>query len=385
MLNSVNAHFKLWDDAVQDSFSDRMVEATPEQVNITPPTCTCSDKALTCGGDTHYPCLPNQKLHQKQCIPLLCDASNQFSCVNDDSCCTIPARGNCWRSSADTPNLAQTPPTGYSVNCSATDRVFTYSCGSNAGQQVCQLDNKGIDKDGDRDCKPVCDLQQIPTAAATFCPGSDVSLTTDTSITFVSNCSQNSSIKCRASCNTGYHLDNTKCVPDQAPPPSCPSMPVFFNGFGSFTWSSFLNANAIWAANANDGHTFTDTATTYETTIHIDNPGTYQMLFQADNSGSALIDEISVCSSSNYSANPTSCSLNLAAGDHTLKLTATNQYDRSLTVAQNNQWGRNPAGVAMTLSDSSNTPILKTQQGNWSVNVSCNNGLTWDCASRTCK
>jgi hypothetical protein len=235
LLRSVNAHFKLWDDTVQDSFDDRIVEARPDQIRIDiPPDCKSCPSSWTgsCGtAQKNGPgqCDETEAVWQTHC-PIGCDPTPIYSCHADETrCgCTNPMMGNCWRTALDSERLAATVPSsvqsqGFRNSCALGDRVFSFSCGENRGMQVCKTDNTTTD--GNRACQPMCNVQLVGENAQ-LCPGAGTNLSDDINATLVENrdaCnSQNPGTICEAYCKEGFELseDKTLCGP---PLPACPA------------------------------------------------------------------------------------------------------------------------------------------------------------------
>jgi len=197
VLRSINAHFKLWDDSVQDSFDDHLIQATKEQINIILPPCSCHWVAGSCGAQG---CNKTERVYAKACTPSGCDLG--YSCQVEDSCCSSPVRTNtCWRSPSSAPHPATgTIPAGFhacgsgALLTNVKDRVFQYVCGTGGNQQVCQQDTTTAD--GDRDCTPRCRTEELPVGAI-LCPGDGTTLTDDMSITYVSDCSGADGTQCR--------------------------------------------------------------------------------------------------------------------------------------------------------------------------------------------
>src|SRR4051812_42723798 len=70
VIRGVNAHFKIWDDSIQDSYSDPFQETN---VALLSTTCTCSDTiggvGTRCGVS---PCKTNEHLETRICSPAGC-------------------------------------------------------------------------------------------------------------------------------------------------------------------------------------------------------------------------------------------------------------------------------------------------------------------------
>lgn len=208
VFRSVNAHFKLWEDAAHDAADDHLVD--PHNIPKVDPNCTCTWNGSSCGVSG---CKPNERLLTKVCTPLGCDAG--YTCIPDNACCSVPRRTECYGPANPITNPAASIPSGYHLPCAYGDRIFQFDCGPNIGQQVCQLDN--ITTDGDRNCAAVCDLSGVPldhhgNPVAYACPGSGNRLNQDMPVTLVDVCPLDSSGMCNYACNPGTTRSGTTCV-----------------------------------------------------------------------------------------------------------------------------------------------------------------------------
>lgn len=234
VLRSVNAHFKMWDDAVQDSQDDRLIKDKKTHVHINPPPCTCGWSSGDCGVQG---CQKNERAYTKSCDPVGCDPGS-YKCTKEDSCCTDPARTNrCWRSPADAPDGGTVFPPGYHACGSADiytnvkDRVYQYVCGTQGNTQICRQDISPVSVDGDRNCTPACRIDQIPAGGAP-CPGYGTTLVDDMDMTMVGPASKCSTVdpgsKCEMYCvMPDYTITQTRVF--KGPP--TPQNPVFKNSF----------------------------------------------------------------------------------------------------------------------------------------------------------
>ncbi|MBI3601443.1 MAG: hypothetical protein HY209_00890 [Candidatus Omnitrophica bacterium] len=227
VLRSVNAHYKLWGEAIDDSVNDRM----PNINAIGPPTnCTCS--ALTpgnCGarGLAGTQCQANQRLHYTPCSPdPTCGIGTslyQEQCVNDATCCDYNAcnQGNCTEiitnnacgnicgtiplpasgprstvascpTSTTVPGDASAPALLPSVpdpnnsgfpGCYVGEEVLINQCTGGVPPRVACRANPI--------CAPKCGALPVDAtgvATATFCPGAQDNLTQETPVTLLGSC-----------------------------------------------------------------------------------------------------------------------------------------------------------------------------------------------------
>lgn len=174
IIRGINAHFKLWDDSVQDSYNDPLKQA-PQQ-NL-PADCQCDPPmggpGLRCGIS---PCLPTERLETILCNPVGCGAAlgiNENYCVDDPTCCDIYL---------DT-NLCGTG--GPSPDCPLGERVTQRACGSSTSQFGCRVDTNPTSIDGNPSCVPHCIGSYHPNEGAAasnpllpvICPGDDTNVT----------------------------------------------------------------------------------------------------------------------------------------------------------------------------------------------------------------
>ena len=95
-LRSINAHFKLWDDGVQDSFTENLKQSSVIP-NITS-SCTCNPIKGACGttGGGTGSCGPSQREWDYNCNPIGCNGAASGSyCLDDTSCCTTYSPQGC--------------------------------------------------------------------------------------------------------------------------------------------------------------------------------------------------------------------------------------------------------------------------------------------------
>jgi hypothetical protein len=125
VLRSVNAHFKIWDESVQDSSTENITQApvgdVPPIISTCPP---CTDIAGSCGGSaTGLQCGANQRNYSHNCTPMLCDGAPASYCQSDPTCCTAWTNIGCG-----TIPVGQSPT---SDNCNYGFEIQGQQCGNN--------------------------------------------------------------------------------------------------------------------------------------------------------------------------------------------------------------------------------------------------------------
>jgi hypothetical protein len=153
VLRSVGAHFKLWDEGVQDSFTENLTQAPVNDVPNVPTNCTCTTAAGSCGSPNSQ-CAVTQRGYAHLCNPQGCDGAPASSCVNDPSCCTAWVPMGCG-----TVPLGQPPVT---TNCGSTQ------CNCNYGYQI-QSQQCGVNNSIQCIQDSACPL---PTCLGILSPGS---------------------------------------------------------------------------------------------------------------------------------------------------------------------------------------------------------------------
>ena len=223
VLRSVNAHFKLWDDGVQDSITEHLTQAP---VGAIPPidiNCHCTKvPAATCGNSqTGASCPPNTREVDNFCTPQGCNpvvtpstcdpakdptcnlAANASTCVPDPSCCTDGVLG-CGTGVGTVPpecngeSFINNILCSQAANCPIGYKIHSHQCGSTIYINCAQ--------------DPSCPLPPTPaclgnltlldkTPAAAYCPQSQTSsLDQDYPITYVANAAACTGAKCQAYC-----------------------------------------------------------------------------------------------------------------------------------------------------------------------------------------
>jgi len=176
VLRSVGAHFKLWDEGVQDSFTENLAQAPVGDVPDIPVNCNCMTTSAgppgCCGAS---PCGANYCEYNHTCTPQGCDGAPSSSCVIDPYCCVCPvplgagslscgkvalpsATGGvvtgkpCSGPSFNVPtqegsttcltpgNTCTTPPALSPPNCYYGYKLYHYQCGNSNASDICVQD-----------------------------------------------------------------------------------------------------------------------------------------------------------------------------------------------------------------------------------------------------
>lgn len=229
IIRGVNAHFKLWDDTVQDSYRDPLHEAPP----VTMPTdCVCDPPiggpGLRCG---IAPCSNTQRLETSLCNPAGCGPAlgiQEENCVDDPTCCDF------YRDTI----LCGTG--GPSPDCPLGERITQRPCGGGITEFSCRVDNDDTSVDGNPTCIPHCIGSYNPNETAALanpsvpiiCPGDDVGVVGSPWIQdasgigiAITNLGHSVAVcnhppsplpdnKCEAYCLPGYIEQGAGCVPN---------------------------------------------------------------------------------------------------------------------------------------------------------------------------
>ena len=94
LINGINAHFKIMDNDVRDSFDENIKQAGGG--SAAPCVCTpaSADPSQWPGGSCHVNgCKATEREHHRVCSPLKCQPEN--ACVADDSCCADALMMDC--------------------------------------------------------------------------------------------------------------------------------------------------------------------------------------------------------------------------------------------------------------------------------------------------
>ena len=120
-LRSVNAHFKLWDDSVQDSVTENITQAPASSIPTINSKCICENVVSDqCGSATAgSPCPPNELIINHNCNPIGCDDAPTTSCsAPDPNCCKTYSKQGCGTYTCPSSGCP-TGPSGTMVNAPA--------------------------------------------------------------------------------------------------------------------------------------------------------------------------------------------------------------------------------------------------------------------------
>ncbi len=93
VLRAVDAHFKLWDQGVKDSFTEHLKQDDSVQINLTS-NCICTSTPGLCGNPTGTYCGAGFREFDTNCNIQGCNgAAGDAYCVSDTSCCGYHAAG----------------------------------------------------------------------------------------------------------------------------------------------------------------------------------------------------------------------------------------------------------------------------------------------------
>lgn len=251
IIRGINAHFKIWDDSVQDSYNDPLKQA-PQQ-NL-PADCVCDPPmggpGLRCGIS---PCLPTERLETILCNPVGCGAAlgiNENYCVDDPTCCDRYL------------DTALCGTGGPAPDCPVGERITQRACGGGTSQFGCRVDTNPTVIDGNPTCIPHCIGTFHPNEASAasnpllpiICPGDNSGITGGALINYVGGigipitlmgktvlaCSHPPSPppdnKCETYCLQGYIPSGTGCIPNYCQVTfTVASMPPSGTNIASFT------------------------------------------------------------------------------------------------------------------------------------------------------
>ena len=225
VLRSVGAHFKLWDEGVQDSFTENLTQAPVNNVPFINATCNCSYQPGGCGSSqSGATCAANQRIYNLVCsIGSVqgCSSEPATTCQPDNSCCSCPVAAGCGNfplpsngilpGTACPANFQQCGINGSCVtlpasnNCYYGYQIYGYQCGPNNSIQCVQ----------DPACPPPTCLG-ILSPGALYCVNNSTiaptNLLQNNGITYVGNgpssCPANPT--CQLYCASPYALNATK-------------------------------------------------------------------------------------------------------------------------------------------------------------------------------
>ena len=202
-LRSVGAHFKLWDESVQDSISENITQAPVGDAHITSNCPPCTNTKTSCGSSlAGSQCSATQMGYAHTCNPQFCDGAPASFCLTDSSCCTGLSASVCGNIPLGQPQTTS--------DCNYGNRLYSQQCGASSSSQ-CQPDAS---------CPmPQCQgilgpgVQPCPNSPGTSLGGS---LSQNYALTYVSGVSACTGIACQYYCDSsqGYFINasGTACT-----------------------------------------------------------------------------------------------------------------------------------------------------------------------------
>jgi hypothetical protein len=130
VLRSVNAHFKLWDVSVKDSYTEHLAQAPVNAIPNIPTNCSCQRSKGSCGSAVSR-CGPNQREYDFNCIPQGCNgAVAPPPCEIDPTCCTTYSAQGCGTIPCPAGGcaLAPTSPPPAANNCYFGQSIMATQC-----------------------------------------------------------------------------------------------------------------------------------------------------------------------------------------------------------------------------------------------------------------
>ena len=235
VLRSINAHFKLWDESIQDSFHEKITQAPINEIPTITTSCTCTNTNGACGGSAvggTGSCAANQRIVNHLCTPVGCDGEAATSCTNDPTCCTTYTAGSCGTIPIGQPNT--------STNCNFGIRIWNAPC-ANLPVDCTHVDSS---------CNAICQGTVPDPTKYAPCPNEPPesgSLTQNSAYSTVGN-----QAKCSATQECQYYPYNSACGPNPTPATNRCIPPGGFNpvcgvGYGT---DCFGNTCTIYSGRA---------------------------------------------------------------------------------------------------------------------------------------
>lgn len=247
VLRSVNAHFKLWDDGVKDSFEESIKQAPASDIPQINATCVCNITAGNCGNTTlcqQGGCCAGFREYDDECPPPSiqgCDGHKASACNPDPTCCLVYSSNGCSQTSVPPNGLpsagqpVQAGSTGLPAGCSTYSTNICY-----AGQSQWTTQCPGLPTAccPDPSCAAQCtgpyssdSTVNLFCQTNTITPPTNLDPSTNTGITFVANqaaCAPNPTCQMYCVAPNVLNSTGTACVA-----PSTPSVQCFGNKNGT--------------------------------------------------------------------------------------------------------------------------------------------------------
>lgn len=205
VLRSINAHFKLWDEGVQDSFGEYLNQSNT--IPVINASCQCSQVNGTCGCNTAgCPCPSNEREVDTMCNPQSCNGGPGTTCILDPSCCGAPVPVGCGTVPL---NFLPAPPAApNTANCYFGYQIYQAQCGNQVSVTCVQDPNCPL---------PQCTGTVLYPGSTVLCPGATVGLARDMPYIYdgdgAASCGTNPP-PCQVYCVAPYFLNaaHTQCV-----------------------------------------------------------------------------------------------------------------------------------------------------------------------------
>jgi len=157
VIRSTNAHFKLWDEGIQDSYKEHITQASRNDVPAITSNCVCTDTMGDCGNSgAGSQCAATERVWNHNCVPQYCDEKPSSFCkydpgdgtTTDPGCCVkgpngcgnfpLPINTTTGLVDISLETTAQNPPVPPQPgNCYYGQQIIASQCGANASM-TCQ-------------------------------------------------------------------------------------------------------------------------------------------------------------------------------------------------------------------------------------------------------
>jgi len=177
VLRSTNAHFKLWDEGVQDSFHENLSQASQNQVPNISLDCNCIDTPLGCSiSSPTSQCAGNEMAYSHTCTPNQgCDGRPASSCQFDQDCCKNYYKEGCGINTIPISGIpAGTAPSSTIGLPSSGSNCYISTTGCYYGQRAWGTQCSGLPivccPEPDNSCNATCTGVTLDVNSALPCP-----------------------------------------------------------------------------------------------------------------------------------------------------------------------------------------------------------------------
>gem|GEM_PF-2731341 len=239
VLRSVNAHFKLWDESVQDSATENLTQAPLDNsIPNVPLNCTCKYVKGICQGPGvggQGACGANQREWDLQCgsSPVGCSGQPPSTCQYDTTCCIVYSPQGCGTVPIPPGGIppGNAPPTP--GNCYYGQRIYATQCSTLPIE--CETET---DHSCDPKCLGIIPANPAPAPCLNEPPFNGTPLSQDYGITFVGADDQ-------ADCASISGCTAALCSPVGGTPSTTPGGPncTYCNPSQSCQYSTFAPPN----------------------------------------------------------------------------------------------------------------------------------------------